>query len=264
MPDAFNMTIMRPPALAYYDGSAGGAGYGNIVTDQPGERAVFTKGGGHMRVDAGRPITVNQIALLYTDLGPGERVEFIGSSVADFATNEPVGSVVMTNEVSNSNDPGYRHMYLNLLNNPKQYRYWQVGVYGMNAGLQRSAGRLALGQALQVEYNPDYGATSWGFDEAPEPDTLDSGVSILDELPAAPVFNFSITWATEAEMELWWNRAFGALQWQRRPVLVVRRPDAADNPYRHSGIFWGIMRLQPFVAAQFDMHEVQGKVKSLV
>lgn len=252
------MTVMLP-----YDAVVSAwaqiAGAPNVVSVQPSDRWVATGASAAVILDLGSVRAVRQIALLYTDLDPADTVNVRASAAtADPAAdaNPVVNQNVTIAELGASADPGYRHVLLHLPASV-QARYVRVTL-----PQGHSAGRLVVGDVLQVEYNPDFGSTSWGFEEAPEPETLDSGVDVLEELPARPIFEFQITWASEAEMEVAWNQRLGPLQWKRRPVLVVRRPDA--HAYRHTGIFYGVLRLQPFVAAQFDMFEVSGKIRSMV
>lgn len=255
------MTVGNGTTGAFMSASSGVTGGPNLATPQPGERATFTGGTQFVLVDMGGPSTVTQLALLYTNLLANESVMFKGANQANFSDEVILGTVTMAD--AQYADPGYRHALLHLAASAT-YRYYGVFVLGVAAGQTRSAGVLVLTNALQVEYNADYGDTSWGYEEAPDPDTLDSGVTILEELPAAPYFEFSISWASEAEMEGSWNRYIAPTQWKRRPCLVVRRPDLANNPHRHTGIFWGILRLQPFVASEFDLYEVRGKIRSMV
>lgn len=245
------MTVMAPYALTVP------AGLENLKTAQPGERAALSD----ITVDLGSVQDITQIALLYTDVIAGQswRIAIKATSPITFDQGTNVyetGNLDSAPDVTARADAGYRHM-LHVLPAVARGRYVRLVLSS-----QVTAGVLAIGKALQVESNADYGDTSWGFEEAPDPDTLDSGVTILEELPAAPYFEFAITWANEAEMELSWNASFGALQWKRKPVLVIRRPD--PHAYRHSGIFWGILRLQPFVASDFDLYEVRGKIRSMV
>lgn len=247
------MTVMKP-----YSGTITG-GYENLMTPQPGERANQ----GDMTLDLGSAKAIDQVALLYTEsTGGAWRIAISNTLPVEFdkATNPNLYQTAnldqLTDESASNADLGYRHMF-HMLPAPIVGRYVRL-IFSSAV----PAGVLAVGKCLQVESNADYGDTSWGFEEAPEPDTLDSGVTILEELPAAPYFEFAITWASEAEMETSWNRSFGAMQWKRRPLLVVRRPD--PHAYRHSGIFWGILRLQPFVASDFDLFEVRGKIRSMV
>lgn len=267
MADDFNMAIMRglePSALAIASFTAGVTNPANLLSDQPGDRMGMTGGEKYVVIDCGAPVSVNMLAVLYTDFAVGEGIQLYGSNVdatfSSAANYSDLGRVNITAGADMWPDPGYRHILFNFLFGPKLFRWLRVGF--MIGGTARSVGRIVLGNALQVDCNPDYGSTSWGFEEAPEPDTLDSGVEILEELPVRPYFEFSIAWASEAEMETWWNGVLGELQWKRKPVLVVRRPDL--YAYRQTGIFWGILRLQPFAAASFDTFEVSGKIRSMV
>jgi hypothetical protein len=248
------MTVMSPAVPATITGTA--LSLPNSGTNQPGERVTFRAFQSDTVVyDMGAAVPINQCALLYTDGTAAPTTVVISGSNDNTTYTNIMGQTL--DPIALAADPGYRH-YFSMF--PEvSYRFYKVAVA---TSVTFTAGRFVVGKALQVESNADYGDTSWGFEEAPEPDTLDSGVTILEELPAAPYFEFAITWVSEAEMEASWNATFGALQWKRRPVLVVRRPDAYG--YRHSGIFWGILRLQPFVAADFDLYEVRGKIRSMV
>lgn len=256
MVDAFNMTVMRPYDMTL---SANG-GFdmpGNLLTPQPGERSAMTGAqGGAVKFDLGSARPLQQFALLYTDGDSATNWAVLASNNEDMS-NPVINSsaVPLLTDTAASADSGYRHALYHLPA-PVTARYVQLQL-----SKPTTAGRFVAGLPLQVEYNPDYGATSWGFEEAPEPDTLDSGVTVLEELTPAPYFEFSISWASEAEMELGWQ-ALARCQWRRVPLLVVRRPD--PHAYRHSGIFWGVLRLQPFAAAEYDMFEVNGKIRSMV
>ncbi len=271
MPDAFNLTVLKPYDFQVLAGSEAVANSRFLVaTDQPGERWV-TPANGYLRIDLFSVRRITQVAVLYTD---ALRTPFTGAAAGDYVSvaysNDPnfgdgqytyLPALAVADEAMMDYAPvGYRHFLFNV---PAGFnaRYLQIN-FSCPTGQVRSVGRVAVGEAMQVEYNPDYGDTSWGFEEAPEPDTLDSGVTILEELPAAPYFEFGISWASESEMERGWNATLGPLQWYRKPVLVTRRPD--PHQYRHTGIFWGVLRLQPFVAAQFDMFEVKGKIRSMM
>lgn len=254
------MTILRPlPAVITTTSRMVSAS--NLLTYQPGERAAVTSAGaGYVTFDLGSVQTIQQVLILYHDAVSGEsfgiRASIANADPSADTTPSINSSAAAITSVNGDGIPaGYRHSILHLAA-PVTARYVRV-TFPAN----RSMGRVAIGACLQPENNADYGDTSWGFEEAPDPDTLDSGVTILEELPAAPYFEFTISWASEAEMELGWQ-PLARLQWTREPVVVVRRPDT--NAYRHTGIFYGILKLQPFVAAQFDLHEVRGKIRSMV
>lgn len=258
MVDAFNLTVQRGHEGMALTNIATSANLINAQTDQPGEKFQM----GSIKVDLGAARSVQQVALLYTDcdpLNPGELVLVYSAANADLSDKVLRHTGLAMTDMAVDPGAGYRHVLVHLAA-AVSARYWQVELTG---GGQRNVGRLIMGAPLQVEYNPDYGDTSWGLPETDEPEVTDAGITILQERPAdlAPVFEFNISWATEAEMEQAWQ-AFSRLAPRAKPVLVVRRPDV--HPYRHSGIFWGLLRLQPFVAAQFDMHEVRGKIKAML
>lgn len=243
----------------------------NFLTAQPGEKATATLtnvwGAGlyyaHTTFDLGSLQLVDQIAILYHDAPPGCFFQVVMDENGDYTGGDAIGTGVvdLTAEGGASRPNGYRHGIWNAVGAgiaPKRY----VVLYII--GPQNTVvniGRVMIGKAVQPEFNTDYGDTSFGYEEADEPELLDSGVEVLYEAVPAPVFQFSLSWGTEAEMNNDWE-PLGRLQHEGTPVLVARRPD--PHAYRHNGLFYGRLRMRPIVAADFDMYEVQGTVRSMV
>lgn len=258
-PDPWNMTVAQPHRVVP---EVAGAGttlplMGVALTDQPGERWKVTTGSTFVTVNEagnGQDYPITQVALLYTDMNIAVRLRLVildGSGATVYDGNHDISGDPLTWGAP----AGYRHFLLHL----------PAAVVGSRLRIETNnqflVGRVVIANAFQVEYNPDFGDTSWGFEEPPEERTLESGVTILEELPERRVLEFSITWASEEELETQWQR-LAPLAHRGKPVMVVRRPD--PYPYRHSGIFWGLLRLTPFVAAEFDMFEVKGKIKAMI
>lgn len=231
----------------------------DLRSPQPGEK-VATTGAATVVLDLGAARPVRQLFAGYTDAQAGDTIRLRGSNspaMAGILFDSGVGPL-WASERASSAPLGYRHGLVHILEAAVAARYWEISL-GVPAG--REVGIIAIGDVAQPENNADYGETSWGFDEADEGEFLDSGVEVLYEATPAPVFNFTLSWTSQDEMELDWE-PLGRLQHEGRPVLSCRRPD--PHPGRHSGLYWGRLRMIPIVAQDFDMYEVQGRVRSMV
>lgn len=260
---AFNMTVLE--SREYLITSAVGiSNSANLLTPQPGEKATHTAAQATLVLDLRAQMFLNQFALLYasdltnTALGLPNTWRIELSTTSDF-TNivMDTGNITMGAEGYELRPEGYRHAFYHHLS-AVQGRYVRLTI---NGELNRTYGRLMVSRAVQPEYNADYGDTSWGYEEADEPELLDSGVEVLYETTPAPIFQFRLSWLTEEEMNKDWE-PLSRLQHKGTPVLVARRPD--PHTWRHNGLYYGRLRLQPIIAADFDMYEVQGKIRSMV
>lgn len=264
MPEIFNLTVGQSLPYTVVSSTNMQAGsLANLSTLQPGEKASsLTLAAGNwcrIIVDLGASVPIRQIALLYTNFRPS--LELVGIDTAnalDFSDSIFLGNSYGDQTTRPS---GYVH-FLHHHSTTVTARY--IAIYVNNLGSTNytyEIGRLFVSNPLQLEYNPDFGSTSWGYEEADEGEILDSGVEILVERAAAPVLNFTATWVTQAELDAGWEE-LGRLQHEGTPVLVVRRPD--PHAGRHNGIYYGRLRMVPVVAAEYDMFEVQGRIRSML
>lgn len=257
MSEPFNLTAGKPLDVTIIS-SWNFVTTANLLTHQPGEKAVTSNETGFaVDVDLGSARPVRQFALLYTNLTPGvDAINVLVSNNADMSSPTDFGWV----QVDPTTRPaGYVHAFHHL-SAPVTARYVRFAISTASPKVLE-IGRLVVLNPLQLEYNPDFGSTSWGYDEADDGEILDSGVEVLVERAAAPVLNFTATWVTQAEMEAGWEE-LGRLQHEGVPVLVVRRPD--PHAGRHNGIYYGRLRMVPVVASEFDMFEVQGRIRSML
>ena len=253
-----NMTVARPwPVSAVSSSQA--QDEENMTSDpQPSVRGTLSPGSGgtaSLTADLGELRYVRQVALLYTDAEEGLEVQVrAGSSPA--ATQFSTGFFPATDVAQQRKRAGLRHVLVHL---PCRllHRYWVVEVRGQAT---LSCGRAVFADALQLEYNPDYGSTSWGYEESDSPDLTDGGAEVLVSREPGRVMRFSVSWGTQDELDRNWED-LGQYQHLAEPLLVVRRPD--PHPERHNGIYYGRLRVEPVSAAAFDMHEVQGRIRSM-
>ena len=105
------------------------------------------------------------------------------------------------------------------------------------------------------------GARGYLLKGADQAEVLDSGVEVLYELDAAPYLQFTLDWLTEAEVEESIN-PLGRLQHEGVPVLVARRPD--PHPYLHNALYYGILRVRPTVAVDYDTFETQCTIRGML
>lgn len=254
MPETFNLTVGE--GIPFNITSQGAwTNPGGFHSFQPGDKAS-TPGGTVLIADLGSPIPVRQIAFLYTNIGAGDSVRFRASLSADGMTSPLIDTSFTPSAQAMKRPSGYRHMFYHHTPGAVTARYLRI-----ETSAAMTCGRLMFSNPLQLEYNPDFGSTSWGYDEADEGEILESGVEVLVEKLAAPVLNFTATWVSQAEMEAGWEE-LGRLQHEGVPVLVARRPDAHSG--LHNAIYYGRLRMVPIVAAEFDMFEVQGRIRSMV
>lgn len=274
---AFNLSVLAPyndpswrPSVL---GTAGVTQAANLLTAQPGEKAVLlqdSESGGvfSSSVDFDLQTTAavtDQVAVLYHDFPSTAyaHLYFSNSSAFDVIIDS-VLNVPLTAEGGYANNRtlrplGYRHGLWSRIGQPVTARYLRI-VFVTPTSADVKVGRVMIGRAIQPEFNSDYGDTSWGY-QTEEPELLDSGVEVLVEHTPAPEMEFRLSWLKESEMQADWE-PLSRLAVQGEPVLVCRRPD--PHPYRHSGMFYGRLRLNPIVAADFDMYEVTGKIRSMV
>lgn len=268
---AFNLTVLRSYPLTLLPSQTNINSPANALTPQPGEKAVFHQdfafeGGtfaSTISFDLGSAKDVDQLAVLYHNSPDSSSyVRVICSNSATFSSAVEVLQFPLTDSGGETTDRplGYRHAFWSRVGQPVTCRYLSVSVVSANQN-DVSVGRILAGKAIQPEFNSDYGDTSWGYDEAPDPDLLDSGVEVLYEHTPAPVMSFQLSWVSEVEMNRDWE-PLSRLQWTGDPVLVARRPDPHAD--RHNGLFYGRLRMRPIVAQDFDMYEVQGQIRSMV
>lgn len=263
MPEAFNLTVGTDRAASgtftAVTGFASTAMLAPLLTAQPGEKVVIPTGASSLIIDLGAAVPIRQIALMYTELPAGNTVRARCSLSADGVTSPLFDSTATAIDAQGLARPsGYRHWIYHHAAGSVTARYVRLD---FSLGAARAAGRLFITNPLQLEYNVDFGSTSWGYEEADEGEILDSGVEVLVQRTAVPVLNFTATWVTQAEMDAGWEE-LGRLQHEGTPVLVVRRPDVHAG--RHNGIYYGRLRMVPVVAAEYDMFEVQGRIRSMV
>lgn len=255
---AFNLTVMKPlSGVVLGSQTANLMGNTNALTDpQPGVKSPIA-GAGYIVLDAGGQAW-QQVFVGYTTANGASNVRMRASTAADGITSTPFDVTAFPGNPEFGGRPsGYRHFLLQAPN-PVNERYIRLDfVNAMDIGV------LAVGAMIQPEYNSDYGETSWGYEEAADPDLLDSGVEVLYDNTPAPVFNFQLSWLTKTEMERDWE-PLGRLQHTGTPVIVCRDPSDANGGYGHNGIFYGRLRMRPIVAQDFDMYEVQGQIRSMV
>jgi hypothetical protein len=255
---AYNLTVMKPwtPAINASTGLTSGP---NLLTPQPGEKAALAAAAS-ITLDLGAARDVQQFFLGYTDLAVGANtVRVRAGNTASMATGVLLDSgAVALDAIAADRPAGYQHWFYHHEAGPVQARYVR---FDTTSNTARTAGIVAAGPVVQPEFNADYNDTNWGYEEPDDPELLDSGVEVLTETIPAPVFEFRLTWLSEAEMFRDWE-PLGRLAHLGIPVLTTRRPDPHD--YRHNGLFWGRLRLTPITAADFDMHEVNGRVRSMV
>lgn len=261
MPETFNLTAgARRGSTVLSSGNLAGGSVGtNLLTAQPGEVCSFLAGAGFVILDMGAVVSLRQVAVLYTASGAADTVRARCSLSADGVTSPLFDSTASTLGSQAADRPsGYRHWLYHHVAGAVSARYVRID---FSFSTQTSVGVVFLTDPLQLEYNPDFGSTSWGYDESDDGEILESGVEVLVERTAVPVLNFTATWVTQAEMDAGWEE-LGRLQHEGVPVLVVRRPDA--HAARHNGIYYGRLRMVPVVAAEYDMYEVQGRIRSMV
>lgn len=256
-----NMTIAYPwtPVSTYANGIYS---IDNALLDpQPSVKANLNAANRYCRIDLAEPRYVRQIALLYTDFQEGDEVRVIGSPLVDLLPPRiDTGYVKPIGQAAMRQPAGYRHIVFHLPCRLK-WQHWYIEITPTGADLNRSIGRIFVADAFQFEYNPDFGATSWGYEEASDNNQLDSGAEVLVDHAAAPFMNFTASWGTQQEMDRDWPQ-IGRYQHTGEPLLVTRRPD--PHPERHNGIYYGRLRLDPITAADYDMFEVQGRIRSMV
>lgn len=250
----FNLTVMAGRALVGLSGGTFGTPL-NLGTTQPGEKTVLTAGSSQ-RYDLGALGPIRQMALLYTDLLAGETVTFTASTNADGTGVVWTSGALSPTAQALARPAGYRHFFVSRTD-AVSARYINVAI---TAAANRTGGRLMVGDYIQPEFNSDYQDTSWGYEEPEDPELLDSGVEVLIEREPAPIMEFSLTWLTELEMKNDWE-PLARLAHLAVPVLLTRDPSLADP---HNGLFYGRLRLTPIVAADFDMYEVQAKMRSMI
>jgi hypothetical protein len=258
--DVFNLTVA--PLYTYnvtaVTGFASTSVVANLATPQPGETITVPLGISSIVFDLAAAKTIKQVAFLYSNFTNTNKIRVTGSLNADGITDFLFDTGQLVVEALALKRPlGQRHWFYDL---PSEVvcRYLRVE-FDVNGA--RTLGVAVFSDPLQLEYNVDYGDTSWGYDEADEGEELDSGVEVLVEKAARPVLNFTASWVTQAEMDSGWEE-LGRLQHEATPVLVARRPD--PHAGRHNGLYYGILRMVPIVAAEFDMFEVQGRIRSMV
>lgn len=258
MVDAWNLTVLQPYPATRTTGPVTGD---MLLTRQPGEKAVLGAAATTDFVfDLGSSLPIRQAALLYTSLGAGAQVRITASDNANGLTGAVFDSGFMTLDALALAAPlGYRHFFHHLLGAGPSARYVRVSVVNPNGAAY--AGRLVVGNPFQPEYNANLGDAAWGFEEADSPELLDSGVEVLYEGRAAPMFQFTLGWLTEAELEEEWL-PLTRLQHEGEPVLVVKRPD--PHTYRHSGLYYGLLRAKPPVAMEFDTYEAEASVRGML
>ena len=258
MVDAWNLTILDAvPATVE---TANGWGQTELLlTSQPGERASMPAGADACVLDLGASVSVRQIALLYTTLEEGDTIRLTASDNADGITGAVLDSGVMElDEVALARPSGYRHFFYHRVAGSKKARYVRVA---SNVAATRYAGRLMAGDPWQPENNAIFGETSWGYEEADQDEVLDSGVSVLYEMDPAPIFQFTLDWITEEELN---DRAdlLSRRQWEGVPVMVMRRPDPHTN--LHNALYYGLLKMAPVVAVDFDTFSVSCSVRSML
>ncbi len=261
MPETFNLTAGKENISTVLSSSntAPGAVVGNLLKAQPGENCGFLSGAGFVVLDMGAVVSLRQVVVLYTSLAGADTIRVRCSTNADGVTSPLFDSTASAIDAQGLARPsGYRHWIYHHLAGVVSARYIRID---FSTAAAFTVGRVFATNPLQLEYNPDFGSTSWGYDEAEEGEILDSGVEVLVERFAAPQLNFTATWVTQTEMDAGWEE-LGRLQHEGVPVLVVRRPDVHAG--RHNAIYYGRLRMVPIVAAEFDMFEVQGRIRSMV
>lgn len=265
MPELFNLTVGRPLSLTSggnvtaVTGFASVGATSNLFTAQPGEVVAVPTGASSLILDLGAVTTLRQIALMYTSLVTGDTVRARASLSADGVTSPVCDSgAVAVDALGLLRPDGYRHWFFHNAAGTFAARYIRIDV---SVSAARTAGLLLVLNPLQLEYNVDFGSTSWGYEEADDGEILDSGVEVLVERTAAPVLNFTATWVSEAELAAGWEE-LSRLQHEGVPVLVARRPDV--HTARHNGLYYGRLRMIPVVAAEYDMFEVQGRIRSMI
>lgn len=254
---AFNLSVMKPLPFVLQEAPAGVLNnYANMIDPQPGVKGSVLLAG-YIVLDAGGAVW-RQIFIGYTTANGAQNVRMRASTQPDGITGTPFDLYAYPGDPEFGGRPsGYRHF---LLQAPSARNERYIRLDFANA---MDIGVLAVGPVVQPEYNSDYGETSWGYDEASEPELLDSGVEVLYETTPAPVFNFQLSWLTKTEMERDWE-PLARLQHTGTPVIVCRDPSDANGGYGHNGIFYGRLRMRPIVAQDFDMYEVQGQIRSMV
>ena len=259
MVDAFNLSVMKPILPLVLQGSSALTNFTFMAADpQPGVKSTFS-GVGYVIVDLGANTTIQQVFVGYTTGTSLGQVRARAST-----TNDGVTAAVFDMTYGGAvpefggRPSGYRH-YLFTAAAPVTARYVRVDFsVGMDVGI------LAIGPVIQPQFNADYGETSWGYEEADGPDLLDSGVEVLYDTPAAPYLKFQLGWVTEAEMKADWE-PLGRLQHEGTPVVVCRDPTQPPlGGYGHNATYYGRLRMTPIIAADFDMYEVQGQIRSMV
>lgn len=255
MVDAFNLTVLVPAPLVV-SASSLVTNPANVLTLQPGEKAT-TSGAGYTIFDLGAVLPIRQVFVGYTS-AVAQTFRARASLSADGTTAALFDTGASAVDAQALARPlGYRHWFYHHAAGHVNARYVRIdhSATGVDVGI------IEIGRAIQLEYNADYGDTSWGYEEADEPELLDSGVEVIYEATPAPVFNFTATWVTQAEMTADWEE-LGRLQHEGTPVVVARRPDV--HAARHNGLYYGRLRMVPIVAQDFDMYEAQGRIRSMV
>lgn len=262
MPEIFNLTVAKALPATIVAGQTTMVNAANLLTLQPGEKASATNATGKVTIDLGAAVDFRQVALLYTSHDTVDDYFMIkAGSDPTMVTGVVLNTGIITLPQQALTRPsGQRHHFYHHLAGNVTARYVQITI-GNNGVDLVTMGRLFVGSVLQLEYNVDYKETSWGYDEADEGEELESGVEVLVEKMPRPVLNFTATWVTQEEMDAGWEE-LGRLQYEGTPVLVARRPDPHSG--RHNGLYYGRLRMVPVVAAEFDMFEVQGRIRSMI
>lgn len=259
MVDAWNLTILKPLDLAVVAGG-GFTNPANLQSYQPGEKATLPVGAPFQVYDLGSAQDIRQLALLYTTLDGGDSIRITASNNADGVTAAVLDTGVMVADaVALARPSGYRHFFYHRLAGSQSARY--VRVTAAIAGANAYAGRLVVGTPFQPELNANFGDASWGYEELDQPELLDSGVEVLYENDAPPVFQFTLGELSEAEFNASLE-PLSRLQHEGVPVLVVRRPDA--HTYRHNALYYGLLRMSPPIAVDYDVFEAQCKIRSML
>lgn len=264
MVDAWNLTVLQP--LPYtITSNVGVTDPDNLKDPQPGIKASIAAGTqaapSQLTIDLGASKAVRQFFLGYYSALGAETWRIEVGPTADFLnlTLDTGWIAARASTTENLEPAGYKHAFYHREAGSVSGRYVRIS---LQHAAVRTAGILAIGNVVQPEFNSDYGDTQWGFEEADDPELLDSGVEVLVERTPTRVFEFRLSWLSQLEMDRDWE-PLGRLAVQGSPVLVARDPRSSYS-YRHQGLYWGRLRLTPLVAQDFDMYEVNGVIRSMV